>query len=114
MKKWMTQNDLAREIARKDIITEGERATGLKEIDAAKSSHVASVIVKMYRKYGSEYIKSGRYVDDIAHRQSDSPYKEKGLTFGEKKRVREITDRLFMWYWFPLSRIRKNMRRIAS
>ena len=103
MKKWITQNDLAREIARMDTITEGERAAGLKEIDAAKSSHVASVIVRMYKDYGYEYIMTGRYVDDIAHRLSSDPYKTKGLTFEEKKRIKRITDKLFTWHWFPLS-----------
>jgi hypothetical protein len=114
MKKWMTQNDLAREIARLDKVTQTERASGLKEIDAAKSSHAASVIVRMYKSFGVGYITSGRYTDDIKHRSPADPYRTRGLTYNEKERVLEITNKLFKWHWVPFSRIRKNMNRIAS
>jgi hypothetical protein len=114
MNRWSTQNDLAREIAKMDMVTQTERASGFKELDAAKSSHAASIIVKMYKTHGVGYIQSGRYTDDIAHRTQADPYRTRGLTYNEKERVKEITDKLFKWHWFPLSRIRKNMCRIAS
>lgn len=112
MKKWYTIQNMGEEICEIDKITQMQRQSGIKELNAAQGSHIGSVVKKLYIKGGKnlvckELITELRSRDEKAHQST-------GLTVGEKKRALEIVEGLFKWYWFPFSKIQFNMRRLTK
>lgn len=108
MKRWKTIQEMAIEISEIDKRSSKER----KELNIAQCSHVASKVSNLYKKGGVSLVKK-ELMNSLKSRQ---PYQHQslGLLINEKNVAYRIVMGLFKHHWFPLSRIRKNMKRINS
>jgi hypothetical protein len=118
MKTWKTIQNMGEDIAEIDRLTQLEKNSGIKELNAAQCSHIASYVKKMYISHGKDimirdFIKGAKDYKGIPLKLRDrlpKSHQSTGLTPEEKKRARQAIKKLFRWYWFPFSKIQRNMR----
>jgi hypothetical protein len=108
MKKWETLQSMAQEIC--DI--DKRICKDSKELNIAQASHIASVVIKLYRKGKGLGVLNNLTVE--LKSRATHQHQSLGLTLHEKLRAKEIIDILFFWHWVPFSRISKNMNRLAK
>jgi len=103
MKKWLTIQQLANDIAALDKSEQG------KELSISKCNNIAKSIKNLYARGGKYMV-----VNNIYESLPSFPHAMNGLSVEQKDRVQKIVEQMFKWHWVPFSRIRINMMRIAG
>jgi len=80
MKNWYTIQNMGEDIAEIDRLSQMQKQSGIKELNAAQCSP-----------------------------RLPKSHQSTGLTPEEDKRAHKAVTKLFRWYWWPFSKIRKNM-----
>jgi hypothetical protein len=122
MKNWNTIQNMGEDIAEIDRLTQMQKQSGIKELNAAQCSHIASYVKKMYISHGKDimirdFIKGAKDHKGVPLKLRDrlpKSHQSTGLTAEEKKRALDAVKKLFRWHWFPFSKIRKNMRELTK
>jgi len=102
MKRWLTTQQMANEIAQMD------KSNG-QELNISQCNKIASNIKSLYSKGGKESV-----IKNIRACLPSYPNDSQGLNMDQKNRVEEIVKSLFFWHFLPWSRVRSNMVRIGS
>jgi hypothetical protein len=108
MKKWKTKQDFAREILERDMTL--CLGTNKRVIDEGQSIVIADEIIWYYVK-GNAFVPKVAVHNGIRNKRRGAKFL---FYYDQPERVISIYDDLFKWYWFPLSRIRCNMRRLCQ
>ena len=104
MKKWLTTQQMANDIAEMDKSCEN------KELNIAECNSIASKIAKMYCEGGKEWVVTGlRKSVGSLHIIG-----RKGYSYDQLDRIDKIVKDMFKWHWLPFSKIRRNMKRITK
>ena len=103
MQKWLTTQQMANDISKMD------KSNSSKELNISQCNMIAKVIKNLYANGGKHLV-----VTHIREAIPSYPYDSNGLRTEQKDRIDSIVKELFFWHWFPLSRIRRNMIRIAK
>jgi len=101
MKRWLTTQQMANDIAAID-------KSNNKQLNIAQCNAIAKNIKNLYCKRGKDYM-----LNHLRNTLSGSTAIN-GFTMDQKERAIAVVKRLFRWHWFPLSRIRNNMRRLCE
>jgi hypothetical protein len=112
MKNWNTIQNMGEDIAEIDRLTQMQKQSGIKELNAAQCSHTAKIVKELYIK-GGKTLMLRELVLNLNTRLPKS-HQSTGLTAEEKKRALDAVKKLFRWHWFPFSKIRKNMRELTK
>jgi site-specific recombinase XerD len=112
MKTWNTIQNMGEDIAEIDRLTQMEKQSGIKELNAAQCSHVASIVKRMYMCSGKDIMI--RDLKTELKTRMLRAHQSTGLTSEEKNRALDAVKKLFKWYWFPFSKIRKNMKNLTK
>lgn len=112
MKKWFTIQNWGEEICKDDVLTDIERKSGKKELNAAQGSQVASAALKLYKSNGVDGML--RDIKENLRDRMPGTRQSTGFTVEEKNRVVRILKKQFRWHWFPFSKIQFNMRRLTK
>lgn len=111
MKKWNTTQQMANEITDMDVLDNLEKASMHKELNGAQGNHIAAVVKRLYEEGGKDHMIHTMH-EELKYR-SPEHHQSTGLTMNEKFRAKAIVRELFKYHWFPLSRIRRNMKRLG-
>lgn len=108
MKKWKSTDDFAAEIVRADMVL--TMGTVKNKITSPQAYIIAKSIVWCYVKGNSAHPPTAIH----SFIRNGTP--EVHLLFfdAQKDRMAIIYDQMFKYYWFPLSRIRRNVNRLCS
>jgi len=101
MKRWLTTQQMANDIAMID-------KSNLKEFNISQCNMISKYIKQYYEKHGNFQIASQVVLSLPGYTVKN------GFSMDQKERVEKIINKLFKWHWFPLSRIRNNMRRLCE
>jgi len=107
MKNWYTIQNMGEDIAEIDRLSQMQKQSGIKELNAAQCSHVAKVVKKLYMEKGKDAML--RELMFSTKSRLPKSHQSTGLTPEEDKRAHKAVTKLFRWYWWPFSKIRKNM-----
>lgn len=97
MKRWMTTQQLANEIAEMDV------ADG-KELNISQCNSIAKNVKNLYKFGGKNEV--------INHLNETLTMRE--YSMDQKQRLDSIMKKLFRWHFLPWSRIRNNMERLCA
>ena len=104
MKRWKTTQQMANDIAEIDICKE------TRELNISQCNLIAKNVKNLYNKGGKD--------DVINHLPATLPswssHSPNGFTMEQKVNAMEAVRELFRYHWFPISRIRNNMRRLTK
>jgi hypothetical protein len=104
MKRWLTTQQMANEIAALDKSNNSSN-----ELNISQCNNIAKTVRNLYANGGKHSV-----INYTMSTLPSFPNDSNGLTMEQKQRVDVILKRLFRFHVFPFSRIACNMIRIAQ
>lgn len=104
MKRWLTTQQMANDIAEMD-----KSKNTSKELNISQCNNIAKTVRNLYANGGKNSV-----LNYTTETLPSWPYDSNGLTAEQKQRVDVILKKLFRFHFFPFSRIACNMIRIAQ
>ena len=119
MKKWYTKAQFGNEICALDKLTQKQRSQGLVEIDAAKATKAAAVIVDLFSEGGKKNVLNNLgYRLKVVTVEANRSCKKRGIQYSleEIERIEDIIWKMFYYQplWWPFNRLRRNLKRLAN